>query len=163
MTILSEIHSGHDPTIYRIPAIELTCSAWSTAIRNIPGWDDLLLGHEDAQFFEYLGSGMDTALPAKNDSGQQMLGFALGGASADAEGLVDQSLEANAIIYLTLRMYASNNLTAPARRPLRMIVDTPTFQPDGVLQVQCRHRDLLVRRFLRGRFTADKYPGVALF
>lgn len=161
--ILAQLLSGHDPTIYRIPAVELTCSAWVTALRNIPGWDDLVLGHEDGQFHEYLGSPLDLALPARDDSGQQMLGFAMGGANADAEPLVDQALDANAIIYLTLRMYASNDLTAPVRRPLRMIVDTPTFQPDGVLQVQCRHRDLLVRRFLLGRFTANKYPGVALF
>ena len=160
---LAQLLSGYDPTIYRIPGVELTCSAWETAIRNIPGWDDLTLGHEDGQWHEYLGSALDLALPASNDSGQQTLGFALGGVNADAEELVDQALDANAIIYLTLRMYASNNLSAPARRPLRMIVDTPTFQPDGVLQVQCRHRDLLARRFLLGRFTANKYPGVALF
>ena len=121
--VLAQLLSGHYLTIYRIPAVELTCSAWETAIRNIPGWDDIVLGHEDGQQHEYLGSPLDLALPASNDSGQQTLGFALGGANADAEDLVDQALDANAIIYLTLRMYASNNLAAPARRPLRMVVD----------------------------------------
>lgn len=161
--VFAQLLSGHDPTIYRIPALELTCSPWPSAIRNIPGWDDLLLGHEDGQQHLYLGSALDLALPARNDSGQQNLGFALGGVNADAEELVDMALDANAIIYLTLRMYVSNDLSAPARRPLRMIVDEPVFQPDGTLQVRCRHRDLLFRRFLLGRFTAQKYPGVALF
>ncbi|MFS8174972.1 DUF1833 family protein [Vreelandella titanicae] len=163
MTILAEIHSGHDPTIYRIPALELTCPAWSTAIRNIPGWDDLLLRHEDGQQFEYIGSGLDIALPARNDSGQQRLVFALGGANSEAEDLVEQATEAGEIITLTLRMFASNDLDAPAQRPKIMIVDSPEFLPNGVLQVPCTYRDILSRRFLKGRFTAGKYPGVALF
>ena len=163
MTLLAEIHAGHDPTVYRIPALELTCSAWEVALRNIPGWDNLLLGHEDEQYYEYFGGGLGVALPARNTTGQQRLVFAFGGAHAAAEGLAEQATEANAIIYLTLRMYASNNLDAPAQRPKVMIVDTPEFLPDGTLQVPCTYRDILSRRCLQGRFTAGKYPGVALF
>ncbi|MFI2816828.1 DUF1833 family protein [Vreelandella piezotolerans] len=163
MTILAEIHSGHDPTVYRIPCLEISCAAWSQTIRNCPGWDDITVTHEDGQQAVYIGSGLDVALPSRNDSGQQRLVFALGGANAEAEDLVEQATEAGEIIYLTLRMYASDDLSAPAQRPKKMIVDTPEFLPTGVLQVPCTYRDLLSRRFLQGRFTANKYPGVALF
>lgn len=163
MTILAELHSGHDPTIYRIPALELSCSAWSETIRNIPGWDDLTLTHEDGQPFEYLGVGLDAALPARNDAAQQRLVFAYGGINGVAEELIEQANDANAIIYLTLRMYASNDLSAPARRPLVMMVDSPELRPDGTLQVSCSYRDLLSRRFLQGRFDTIRTPGVALF
>lgn len=163
MTILAEVHSGHDPTVYRILCVELSCAAWSTTIRNCPGWDDVTVTHEDGQQAVYIGSGLDVALAARNDSGQQRLVFAQGGANAAAEELVEQATEAGAIIYQTLRMYASDDLSAPAQRPKVMIVDTPEFLPDGVLQVPCTYRDILSRRFLQGRFTANKYPGVALF
>lgn len=163
MTILAEIHSGHDPTVYRIPCLELSCAAWAESIRNCPGWDDIAVTHEDGSQHVYIGSGLDIALPSRNDSGQQRLVFALGGANTAAETLIEQANEAGAIITLTLRMYASDNLDAPAQRPKIMIVDSPEFLPDGTLQVPCTYRDILSRRFLQGRFTANKYPGVALF
>lgn len=163
MTILAEIHSGHDPTVYRIPCLELSCPAWAEPIRFCPGWDDVTVTHEDEAQAIYIGGGLDTALPARNDSGQQRLVFAFGGANSEAEELEDQATEAGEIITLTLRMYASDDLSAPAQRPKRMIVDTLEFLPNGVLQVSCTYRDILSRRFLQGRFTANKYPGVALF
>lgn len=163
MTILAQIHSGHDPTIYRIPCLELTCPAWPEAIRYCPGWDDITVTHEDAQQATYAGSGLDIALPARNDSGQQRLVFAIGGVNADGEELVEAAVEAGEVITLALRMYASNEISAPAQRPKFMIVDSPEFMPDGVLQVPCTYRDTLTRRFLKGRFTAHDYPGVALF
>lgn len=163
MTIIAQIHSGHDPTIYRIPCLELTCPAWPEAIRYCPGWDDITVNHEGGQQATYVGSGLDIALPARNDSGQQRLVFAIGGVNADGEELVEAAVEAGEIITLTLRMYASNDLSAPAQRPKIMTVDSPEFLPDGTLQVPCTYRDILSRRFLKGRFTAHDYPGVALF
>ncbi|RUR48784.1 DUF1833 family protein [Vreelandella populi] len=163
MTLLAEIHAGHDPTIYRIPCLELSSGRWANLIRACPGWDDITVTHEDGQQAVYPGEGLDVALPNRNDSGQQRLVFAMGGVNAVAEELIEQSIEAGEIIYLTLRMYASNNLGAPAQRPKVMIVDTPEMLPDGTLQVPCTYRDILSRRFLQGRFTANKYPGVALF
>ncbi|MGP9696237.1 DUF1833 family protein [Halomonas sp. AOP27-A1-34] len=163
MTLLAEIHSGHDPTIYRIPCLQLSSGRWSETIRNCPGWDDITVTHEDGSPATYLGAGLDVAIPARNDSGQQQLVFAIGGINAHAEELIEQANEAGEIIYLTLRMYASNNLTAPARRPITMIVDTPELKPDGTLQVPCSHRDLLGRRFLQGFFDSVRTPGVALF
>lgn len=163
MTILAEIHSGHDPTVYRIPCLELSCPAWAEPIRACPGWDDVTVTHEDNEQAAYPGMGLDIALPARNDSGQQRLVFALGGANSEAEDLVELSTEAGEMIDLTLRMYSSDDLSAPAQNPKRMIVDTPDFLPSGVMQVPCTYRDILSRRFLKGRFTANKYPGVALF
>lgn len=74
MTILAEIHSGYDPTIYRIPCLELSSARWANSIRACPGWDDITVTREDGQQAVYIGEGLDVALPNRPDTVQQRLG-----------------------------------------------------------------------------------------
>ena len=75
MTILSQVYSGHDTADVLIPCLEIASPAFAAPIRNCTGFEDQTVTLEDDTQATFIASGLDVALPARDDSGQQNLRF----------------------------------------------------------------------------------------
>jgi hypothetical protein len=118
---------------------------------------------EDETEALFLASGLDVALPARNDSGQQELVFAMDGVTGEAQHRIDAALEANEEVAMIYREYVSSDLSAPASRPTRMLVVGVEFLPGGMIGVTCAYRNLLDWLWPRAKYTAGFSPGLPSF
>lgn len=159
MTLIQNVYASAPVDQVFIPTIDIHSNAFSQNIRLAWGFDDIevtLAGNEKATF---IGSGIDVSLPPRNTRGTQDLQFAVENISGEAAKAVDAALSAEAEVNLTFRVYLASDLSAPAEKPLNMLVVGASFG-DTMAQFSCSFRDILNRQWLRNFYDSGNFPGL---
>mgnify|MGYP003643824263 CR=1 FL=1 len=157
MTILEQVYASGGDVI--IPTLELTCTAWTGPILLCNGFEDQTCVTEDARTLVFVASGIDIALPAKTNQGNQTLTFAIDNVTGEAQQKIDQALEAEFEVMMTFRTYLASDLTAPAEAPYRFVVRSGRMQGNTVT-IQAGFFDAINTRFPRDLYTAIFAPGI---
>jgi hypothetical protein len=157
MTILDQVYASGGDVI--IPTLELTCTAWAGPILLCNGFEDQTCVTEDARTLVFIASGIDIALPAKTNQGNQTLTFAIDNVTGEAQQKIDQALEAELEVMMTFRTYLASDLSAPAEAPYRFVVRSGRMQGNTVT-IQAGFFDAINTRFPRDLYTAIFAPGI---
>lgn len=128
-------------------------------VRLVNDFVPMFLG-VDGVMQEFEPCGMDISLPAKDDSGNQTLQFALGILDDDRiNSLIESALESAKVVYLVYREYLSSDPSEPAMAPIRMTVKGGVFEA-AELGIEGSYFDILNTAWPRERYTIELAPGV---
>ncbi|TCP78316.1 uncharacterized protein DUF1833 [Pseudomonas putida] len=141
MTALETLYASGGAAVI-IPTLELTCPAWTYPIYLCQGFEDITARTEAGLAVRFTASGFAAALPARDNSGNQTLTFAIDNVTGEAQQLIDQALEARERITLVFRIFISSDLSAPAERPYRMTV-LSGFMQGASVQLNAGYFDLI--------------------
>ena len=158
MTVLEQVFASGGSDVI-IPTLELSCSAWSAPILICAGFENHTCTTEDARTLTFIAAGIDVALPKRNTQGTQILSFAIDNVTGQAQKLIDNALEAGAMVYLTFRYYLLSNKSAPAENPLKFVVREGTME-GTILKVNAAFFDMINTAWPRKYYTADFAPGL---
>jgi len=140
-----------------IPCVELSCPAWPASILLTHGFENITAIAEDGRVLTYEAGGIDVAMPKKDNTGAQSVTFAIDGVTGQAQNLIQAAIDSEQRISLTLRLYLSTNLSAPAQRPYFMTVRSGTLEVEHV-EVQAGYFDMIRVKFPRDNYNADTFP-----
>ena len=140
-----------------IPTFEISSSGWSESILICAGFENQICGTEDGRILTFLAGGLDVSYPTKDNTGSQTVTFAIDGVTGQAQGLIRQAMDADAIIRATLRLYLSINLSQPAQRPYYLVVSGGSFQ-GATVRVDGGYFNLIDTNFNRETFNAINAP-----
>jgi len=156
-TVLQTVYASAPAGVVLLATLEIQI-AGQPPLRLVHAYDDQQLG-VDGKLVPFEACSIQLALPKKNTSGQQTLTFGLGLVDGRADRAVADALEAGQPVYMVYREYISTDPSAPARAPIKMVVQGGKFE-GPVLQVEASYYDLLNAAWPRERYTADKAPGI---
>lgn len=155
-TSLRTVYASAPTDVVLISTLEIELPGEN--IRLVSDYAEMLLGVDGVmQLFEPCA--LDISLPAKDNSGNQSLQFAIGIVDDDRiNALVESALNAGVEIYLTYREYLSTDTSAPASSPIRMTVLGGEFNQDN-FGIEASYFDLLNTSWPRERYTLLNAPG----
>lgn len=156
MTALETLYASGGKAVI-IPTLELFCTPWAAPIYLCQGFEDITAKTEAGVTAKFTASGFAAALPKRDNSGNQMLTFAIDNVTGEAQQLIDQALEARASIGMVFRIFISTDLTAPAERPYRMKVLSGFMQGPSV-QLNAGYFDLINLGWPRRKYTLAFAP-----
>lgn len=157
MSILETVYASGGDII--INTIELACDAWAESIFICGGFENQTCTDENGRVVTFTAAGISVALPKKNNTGAQSLTFAIDNITGEAQGLIDQALEAEERVILTFRAFLASDKSVPADTPYRMTVLSGDMQ-GTVVQIQAGFFDLLNTAWPRDKYTAAFAPGL---
>lgn len=140
-----------------IPTIELSCEAWLEPILIVNGFDPITARTEDGRLLTFEPTGMDVAMPKKDNTGNQTVQFAIDGVTGIAQKLIQQAMDANKRVNLTLRLFLDTDLSQPATKPYFMSVKGGSLKP-STIQVQAGYFDLINTAWPRDLYDATSFP-----
>lgn len=140
-----------------LPTFEISSAGWSESIFICAGFENQICGTEDARTVTFLAGGLDVEYPTKDNTGSQTVTFAIDGVTGQAQGLIRQAMDADAIIRATLRLYLSTNLSQPAQRPYYLVVSGGSFE-GATIRVDGGYFNLIDTNFNRETFNALNAP-----
>lgn len=115
MTILNQIYASGGDVI--IPTLELTCPAWDEPLLLCGGFEDQVCTTEDDRTLTFVASGIDVALPKRDNRGAQNLVFAIDNVTGEAQRRVDQALIAEERVTIIFRQFLASDKSTPAETP----------------------------------------------
>jgi hypothetical protein len=159
MSLLEQIcASGGDQAV--IDSLELSCAIWTGPQRLVQGYQDLSLGFGNGSYATFRAVPIGIVLPARNNSPNQKLTFAIDNVLGEAQRLVDQALAANVPIKMTFRRYVESNLYGPAEVPF-----VATVLGGGIkgttIQLSAGFQNLLDYKYPRDTYDLDNTPDLA--
>lgn len=159
MTILSTVYASAPAAEVIIPTLEIRTP---TPIYTCAGFEDQEVTLEDGTDVTFTASGLDVSLPARNDTGQQTLTFAIENVTGIAQREIELAIENGSRIPVIYRPYLSSDLSAPAEAPIKLNLSGADFRGSTV-QVTCSYQDPINTAWPRLRYTADFAPGLVYF
>lgn len=161
MTYLAVVYASAPSAEVIIPTLELSPPG-DEPIRICNGFEDQTVTLETDQLATFQAGPVEVGLPARNTSGQQRLTFGVANVTGFAQQAVERSLESGARVPVVYREYLHSDLSAPAARPIRMVLTGGVFE--GIqLQLTAAYYDLLNTAWPRDRYTAEFAPGLKYF
>ncbi len=162
-SLLAQVYASAPEGEAIIPTLEIALAGKST-IRLVRAYTGGLMLLEDLSPVAHEASSFEYALPARNDTGQQMLNVAFADIDSRIREYLRYAIEQGESIILTLREYILDGTSSlpsgvPATAPLLMTVQAAEFK-EGLVQVQCSYFDLLNSAWPRRRYTTDFAPGL---
>lgn len=159
MTILNRLYasSGPERVIYTLEVTDGT-----DVIRMTPGWQDITAGIEGGTQVTFTAVGIDVGLPAKNEDGTQDVTFSLSNITGAVSAYIRERIASNTKMMVKLRIYTSDDLSAPARPAELFEVKGGTWSP---LQagITAGYFDILGTSWPRRVFTLNEFPGLRYF
>lgn len=159
MNPLDQYYCSGSSNIVALQTLELTSAGWAEPILLCQGFEDQLCTTEDYRTLLFTASGFDVQLPKSEGSARQDITFGLDNVSRVAQTLLSQSIDAQAEITITRRMFLWPNLAHPAEAPSVMTVLGAAFNTSAV-QVKAGLLDLLNNRWPRLSYTLQLSPGI---
>lgn len=156
MTILERLYASGGREV------ELETLAISVGAKThylVKGWDDITARLETGQDITFTACAMDVAKPARNADGVQDLRFALSNIDGAVSTEIRAALASRMEILVTLRVYLSNDLLAPVKKPLSMVVKGGQWSATEV-QITAGFMNILDTAWPRDRFNLKKHPGL---
>lgn len=159
MTILNRLYASGGPerVIYTLEVTDGT-----DVIRMTPGWEDVTAGIEGGSMVTFTAVGIDIGLPAKNEDGTQDITFSLSNITGEVSAYIRQRITSGTRMMVKLRIYTSDDLSAPAR-------PADIFEVKGgswsALQadITAGYFDILSTAWPRRVFTLNEFPGLRYF
>ena len=100
--------------------------------------------------------------PDETDSGEApAITLAIDGVSRLVVGQLDRAVQTLEPVLLTLRLYASDDTTAPAMLPVITMTLRDVVVGETRITARCAFYDPTNRGFPRAEYTAAQYPGLA--
>jgi len=128
-------------------------------IRVVAAYEDLTATLETGETVTFQAGPFEYREPSKDTRGQQTLTFSIANVMGKAQEAVELALEADKEVPVNYRVFLSNDLTAPAKTPIKMTLRGGTFE--GIMaQIEAGYYDLLNTLWPRLRYTADIAPGL---
>ncbi len=158
MNPLNEYYCSGSSAIVQLQTLEIVSPGWPEPILLCQGFVNETCVTEDARSLTFLASGMDVALPKSDGSARQEITFGLDNVSRAAQKLMSQSIDAQAPVEITRRMYLWPNLSAPAEVN-KMDVLGASFDTTSA-QVKAGLLDLLNTRWPRLTFNLKNAPAL---
>lgn len=148
--------------IVRIATLELIHPEFENGghIYLCVGFDNITATLETGEVVEFIACGMDVALPAKNATGRQDLGFAIDNVLGRAYRNIRAALETSQPMELIHRTYLSTNLTELYEPPNRATI-TEGEMSGGTLNINASYFDLINYLFCRDTYDLNRFPGLA--
>lgn len=159
MNPLNEYYCSGSAEQVQLHTLEITSSGWPEPVLLCQGFDNQVCITEDGRQLEFIASGFDIALPKSEGSARQELQFGLDNVSRAAQILLSASIDAQAEIILTRRLYLWPNLAAPAEAPTVMTVLGASFNSSAA-QIKAGLLDLLNTAWPRVRYDLQLAPGI---
>lgn len=156
MTILSVVYASAPTDEVIIPTLEIGLP--TQLVRVCTGFEDQLLGVNGEMVWFQAGN-LQVALPAKSTTGQQTLSFGVWNVNEQAQRYVQEALDSGLQVNVTYREYLVSDKSAPASRPLAMVLTGGIFEGDEV-QFEASYQDILNTAWPRERFTSETAPGL---
>lgn len=157
MTVLNEFYRSRF-NVAPINTIELS-SEGLEPLRLCDGFKDRVLTLETGETVAFQASGMDVSIPERSNKGTERLGFAIDNIYGEAQRFIDAAISAQQPIFVTYRLYLSDDTSAPADEPLVLNLVNAELTRRSV-QVEAGLFDLLNASFPRRRYTAQFSPGI---
>lgn len=157
MTILNQIYASGGDVI--IPTLELTCAAWDAPLLLCRGFEDQTCVTEDGRTLTFLASGIQVALPAKDNRGAQNLSFAIDNVTGEAQQRIDQALKAEKRIVLSYRDFLATDKSTPADVPFVFTVLSGRMV-GPTLQVSAGFFNAIGTAWPRKLYTTEFAPGI---
>lgn len=123
------------------------------------GWENITALLETGQAVTFTACGMDVAKPARNADGVQDLRFALSNLDGVVSTKIRAALAARQEMTVTLRVYLSNDLLAPVKAPLSMVIKGGQWSATEV-QITAGFMNILDTAWPRDRYNLTKHPGL---
>ena len=142
-----------------LSTLELSCSAWAAPVLVCNGYEDKICQTEDGRILTFTASNIEIALPKKSNSGAQTLKFAISNIDGVAQRRIDESIDSGGHCFLTHRMYAQSNLTAPAEPPYRMRITGGTGL-GPIAQVEAGFGEIINVKWPRRTYTPEEFRGL---
>lgn len=158
MSILDIVYASAPTSEILIPTLEISHPSFET-IRVCGGFEDVTATTEASETVTFTATGIDVSLPARDDSGQQTLVFAIDNVMGEVQSAIDSAMDAGGEITLIFRQYLASDLTGPADTPLTMTISGGVLE-GATAQIQASYFDLLNTAWPRDRYTAEFAPGL---
>lgn len=158
MTVLEQLYASAGPDVI-IYTLELTCDAWPDPILICNGFEDQTCVTEDARTLTFLAAGIAISLPRRDNRGGQDLSFSIDNVTGEAQRKIDDALEAEARVTMTLRIYTASDKTAPGETPYRFTVKDGQIEGSAV-QIRAGFFDMLNTAWPRKLYDLEFAPGL---
>lgn len=158
MTYLATVNASAPAGVVKIPTLDISRPG-AEPLRTCVGYENQTVMLETGETVTFTASAMAVALPKRGDSGQQNLTFAVENVHGIAQRFIDDGIESGQTINVIYREYLSNDLSAPAARPLRFQLVDGVFQGAHV-EIIASYMALISQEFAKRRYTAAFAPGL---
>lgn len=158
MSILEEVFaSGGDDVIIR--TLELTSPGWPEPILICNGFTDRVLTTEDGRTLLFIAANIGIELPKVNNKGNQALAFSVDNTTGEPQHRADEALAARAKVTAVYRTYLLSNLTVPAERPYRLIVQSDSIE-GNTANLTCGYFDMIGVAWPRVLYNLQNFPSL---
>lgn len=159
MTYLATVNASAPAGVVTIPTLEISRPDASEPLRTCVGYEDQVVTLETGETVTFTASGLAVALPSRGDSVQQNITFAVENVIGIAQRFIDEGLELGQPIDVTLRMYLSSDMSAPAEPPLRFKLVDGVFEGAHV-ELIASYMAVILQEFMSRRYTSDFARGL---
>lgn len=164
---LAEAFASAPPGAVALHTLELYHPTWAGAVRIVQDDRDLVAALEAhapvqaGQTVTFAACPFRFALPAVGD-GPQTLSIRIDNVSRDLMPLLEAADLAHPVpVRITYRPYLASDLSGPQMDP-PLTLDVRSVSVDQMsVTCTCAHADWLNRRFPRGVYTIERFPGIA--
>jgi len=160
--ILSRIYNSAPTDDSHLLLTQFDCTAWDEPIRLAVSSADETVTLPGGSVATFEWSGLAVELPDKTSSGGQDLALSIGGATLDVLEKIDQALDADSVVTVTLYVYTEKHRIAPQKKPLTLQV-VSVVSDDLSVQCAARARDIVNASFPALRYTTNIAPGLKYF
>src|SRR5689334_22177590 len=138
---------------FPIDTLEITSEAFDT-IRFASAFEDVVATLETSEEVTFQASGIGISPPAKGVKGRQDLMFQIDNVSGEAISTLRTALSSGVPIYVTHRVYLSNDFSAPAETPYTLIATSAKANIRSIA-ISATFRDFVNKEWPRRRYTKD--------
>lgn len=158
MSIIETVYASAPTSDVILPTIEILVPGYEP-IRVVAAYEDLTATLETDETVTFQQGPFEYKEPSKDTNGQQTLTFSIANVTGEAQKAVEFALESNAEVPVNYRVFLSTDLTAPAKKPYKMILRGGQFQ-GMMVEVEAGYFDLLNTQWPRKRYNNEEHPGL---
>lgn len=158
MSIIETVYASAPSEYVILPTLEILVPDFDP-IRVVAAYEDVTATLETAETVTFSAGPFEYKEPSKDTQGNQTLTFSIANVTGEAQKAVEAALESGAEVPVNYRVYLSTDLTAPAKKPYKMVLRGGSFE-GMMVQIEAGYFDLLNTAWPRKRYTSDFAPGL---
>lgn len=147
---------------YPIDTLEISSDAFAAPFRLAQAFEDIEATLETSETVTFTAAAIGISLPQRGIQGREDLLFQLDNVSGEAISTLRLALDSGEQITVIYRVFLSDDLLAPAERPLTLIA-TSAKANTKTMTIAASFRDFVNKEWPRRRYTKDFAPGLTYF
>jgi len=156
MTILNRLYASSGSEVI-IDTLQINIGG--EVLYLCDGYEDITAITESGATVTFIASAIAVALPARNSDGTQDLQFAVGNINGEASTAIRNTMDNLTAATITYRRYTSNDLSAPAERPVTLSIKGGSWTATQA-SITAGYMNILDTAWPRYRYTLPYYPGL---